>query len=571
MGHNGDLRSGAGLAGNGFDFYGAVENFRHFLFKQAADKIRVRAGDDGLRALFGLLNVYNVDLYVVAFLDVFGTDLLSLRQNGFCLADLQGQRAGLRVYALYKGADELLMATLEFLHHLVALAVADALTDDVSCGLRCHTAKLFRIETVAYKAANLRARVVPLDDLKCNLAVRVFHFFYNLLAQEHVKLAAFRIHVDDNVFVAVAVLAGGGNGLLNLIDHEIDRDAFFRFEELQSLKQLLAVIVHFFFLRCFSCHFSNYLPSGIILSNFCIINGSLPGSVIIFDEVDAGTFFSGERDRGVLLGDDLKVAVFGNVDEDALELAHAVFKRANELYAHRRFKESLKVLRAGELAVDAGRGDLQGIFLRNGVFAVQHGVDGAGEVYAVVDAYAAFLVNKNAQIPIRALFRERNVPDYEPKLLCERLCQRAHDLRGAAFLFLCHTQLPFSARFSAAVSVLDIHPNTNKRAGRPTLSSSYYLTVKIIPQRCFFCKEKNKVFRTNTGVFLRFGTAFFTGCLPLPRKTTSVRFISRKTQKRTRRLFAVTSVVCAYFIPLRIQARRSCSLPHRPLRAYSAR
>ena len=27
---------------------------------------------------------------------IFGTDLLSLRQNGFCLADLQGQRAGLR-------------------------------------------------------------------------------------------------------------------------------------------------------------------------------------------------------------------------------------------------------------------------------------------------------------------------------------------------------------------------------------------------------------------------------------------------------------------------------------------
>ena len=54
-----------------------------------------------------------------------------------------GAAAGLRVYALYKGADKLLMATLEFLHHLVALAVTDALTDDVSCGLRCHTAKLF--------------------------------------------------------------------------------------------------------------------------------------------------------------------------------------------------------------------------------------------------------------------------------------------------------------------------------------------------------------------------------------------------------------------------------------------
>jgi hypothetical protein len=90
-----------------------------------------------------------------------------------------------------------------------------------------------------------------------------------------------------------------------------------------------------------------------------------------------------------------------------------------------------------------------------------------------------------------------------------------------------------SSSAMAAVFFLAIAlpPNIKERAGRPTLSSSYYLTVKIIPQRRFFCKEKNKVFRTNTGVFLRFGTAFFTGCLPLPRKTTSVRFISRKTQK----------------------------------------
>ena len=56
-------------------------------------------------------NVYNVDLYVVAFLDVFGTDLLvpsakwllPCRSSGTCAPVL-------RVYALYKGADKLLMA-----------------------------------------------------------------------------------------------------------------------------------------------------------------------------------------------------------------------------------------------------------------------------------------------------------------------------------------------------------------------------------------------------------------------------------------------------------------------------
>ena len=228
------------------------------------------------------------------------------------------------------------------------------------------------------------------------------------------------------------------------------------------------------------------------------------------------------------------------------------------------------MLRAGELAVDAGRGDLQGIFLRNGVFAVQHGL-----MAWVRSTQSSMPTPPSLSIKMR---RYQSAPSFVnvtsqimSKLLCERLCQRAHDLRGAAFLFLCHTQLPFSARFSAAVSVLDIHPNTNKRAGRPTLSSSYYLTVKIIPQRRFFARRKTKFSAQIRVCFYVLARHFSQAVCPCRAKTTSVRFISRKTQKRTRRLFAVTSVVCAYFIPLRIQARRSRSLPHRPLRAYSAR
>ena len=169
----------------------------------------MRAGDDSLRAFFRLLDVHDVDLHIVAFLDVLGADLLALREHGLGLADFQRERAGLRIHALNQRADELLMAALEFLHHLAALAVADALADDVSRGLRRNAAKLLRIETVAHKAAELCAGVILLRDLERDLAVRVLRGLDDLLAQKHVKLALLRIHIDDDVLVAVAVLAGG--------------------------------------------------------------------------------------------------------------------------------------------------------------------------------------------------------------------------------------------------------------------------------------------------------------------------------------------------------------------------
>src|SRR5699024_11086918 len=137
-----DLRSGAGLAGDGLDLDRAVEDLGDLLLEQAADEVRVRAGDDGLRALLRLLHVHDVDLHIVALADVFGADLLALRQDRLGLADLERKRARLRVDALHKRADQLLVAASELLHHLAALAVADALADDVARRLRGDAAEL---------------------------------------------------------------------------------------------------------------------------------------------------------------------------------------------------------------------------------------------------------------------------------------------------------------------------------------------------------------------------------------------------------------------------------------------
>ena len=123
------------------------------------------------------------------------------------------------------------MLTLELLHHLASLAVADALADDVPGGLGSHTAELLGVQLDAHKPAHAGGGVHLLGLIQQVLAVGVLHLFHDLLAQVHVEHALFGVHVDVHVLVAVVVFAGGGNGLFDLIQHELHRDALFLFQQ----------------------------------------------------------------------------------------------------------------------------------------------------------------------------------------------------------------------------------------------------------------------------------------------------------------------------------------------------
>jgi len=101
--------------------------------------------------------------------------------------------------------------------------------------------------------------IESLGDLTPDMLMPMMQNAFGSMSEEHIELALFRVHVDDYVFVAVAVLASGHDRLLDLVDHELDRDALFGFQQLQSLKELLAVVI-FHFLYCLSCHFPIYLP-----------------------------------------------------------------------------------------------------------------------------------------------------------------------------------------------------------------------------------------------------------------------------------------------------------------------
>lgn len=85
MGHNGNLGAVACLAGNRLDFHNAVMNFRYFQLKQTLDQTRMGAGQQNLRAVHALANLYDIDLDALTLGQNLARYLLALGQCGFNL------------------------------------------------------------------------------------------------------------------------------------------------------------------------------------------------------------------------------------------------------------------------------------------------------------------------------------------------------------------------------------------------------------------------------------------------------------------------------------------------------
>ena len=239
MAEHRQLGTGTGLTGNGLDLYGAVVDLRHLSLKQALDQIGVRTGDHGAGALLRLTHIHNIDLDMVALADDLVAHLLGLGQHRLRLADAQRSGAGARIYALYQGAHQLLVLALELLHHLAALAVTDALANDVARRLGRNAPKLFgvqrHIDIVAHADSGVDLPCLFQHDLTAGL-VNIVHGNH---LQPHLKGAGFRVDVDGGVIVAIAVFTGSQNCLLDFIHHKIDRYAALLLQQGQSVKNLV--------------------------------------------------------------------------------------------------------------------------------------------------------------------------------------------------------------------------------------------------------------------------------------------------------------------------------------------
>ena len=217
LGPDSHLGAGAGLAADGLDLDGAVIDLGHLQLEQTLDEAGVGAAD---------------------------------HDAGAALAGHHINDALLGVNAGDGGLHDVVGAGLDLAQLLAALGLADALTDDVLCGLGGDAAEVLGLEGGHDPVAHL----IALADVLClgdaDLAVLVVPVLvgHDVLNEGDVELAGLGVDLDHDVVVLdlIVLLHGNDDSSLDLVDQVLCRNAALVLQHGESFKK--------FVVRC--CHFS---------------------------------------------------------------------------------------------------------------------------------------------------------------------------------------------------------------------------------------------------------------------------------------------------------------------------
>ena len=193
-------------------------------------------------------HVHNVDLHSLALGEGLAGDLLVAGQNGAAaLAQVKDDVAALGVDGNDGGGDQLMGTRLHLAALQVALALAQALTDDVLCGLGSNTAKFLGLEGRDHALADLVALTDLLGILQADLGVGVLDLLHDVTQQAGAESAQFRVDINDDVVVLdlVVLLDRDDDGCLDLFDQVVRGQAAFLFQRSKSLKEFVVSSSHF--------------------------------------------------------------------------------------------------------------------------------------------------------------------------------------------------------------------------------------------------------------------------------------------------------------------------------------
>ena len=131
---------------------------------------------------------------------------------------------------------------------LAALGLADALADDVLCGLRGDAAELTGLERGDHPVAGLVGAAQRLRLAEGDLGVLVLPVLvgHHVLHQRHVEGAGLGVDLDRDVVVldVVVFLDGDDDGRLDLLDQVFGGDAALMLQHGQRFKKFV-VACHF--------------------------------------------------------------------------------------------------------------------------------------------------------------------------------------------------------------------------------------------------------------------------------------------------------------------------------------
>ena len=209
------------------------------------------AADHDAGAALAGHHIHDVDLQHLALGVHLAGHLLVAGQDGLAaLAQIEGNDALLGVNAGDGGLHDVVGAGLDLAQLLAALGLADALTDDVLCGLGGDAAKVLGLEGGHDPVAHL----IALADVLClgdaDLAVLVVPVLigHDVLDEGDVELAGVGVDLDHDVVVLdlVVLLHGDDDSSLDLFDQVLRGNAALVLQHGESFKK--------FVVRC--CHFS---------------------------------------------------------------------------------------------------------------------------------------------------------------------------------------------------------------------------------------------------------------------------------------------------------------------------
>ena len=140
-------------------------------------------------------------------------------------------------------------AGLDLAQLLAALGLADALTDDVLCGLCGDAAKVLGLEGSDHAVAHLVILADVLGLGNADLAVLVVPVLigHNILNESNIEFAAggVDLHHDIVVFHFVVLLDSDHDRCLDLIDQILSGDAALVLQHGESFKKFIVSCCHF--------------------------------------------------------------------------------------------------------------------------------------------------------------------------------------------------------------------------------------------------------------------------------------------------------------------------------------
>lgn len=129
----------------------------------------------------------------------------------------------------------------------VALTLAQALTDDVLCGLGSNTAKLLGLEGRDHALTDLVALADLLGILQADLGVGVLDLLHDVTQQAGTERAELGVNVHNDIVVLdlVVLLDRNDDGCLDLVDQVVLGQAALLFQCRKGLKNSLFAVAMF--------------------------------------------------------------------------------------------------------------------------------------------------------------------------------------------------------------------------------------------------------------------------------------------------------------------------------------